>query len=459
LDPLLEACPEFSWSHSGWAGGFTAMVSVRGWVPSTVFSIDLGQADAMITHAWNARVVGTRNFTIYTMQLEEYSTTSFGFNGAVLGGGNLEGTPTFGCDPAQFVKPYCPHVTWRVLNLWPGGAHVQADLVPWKANGVLRIGLPSGVVVRDVWNAIDYSALDGGDGGATFKLAEYTTTNWGAILDAVIPGGWVRAGEVNASAFCGNLTVVDQASGHEHADHSSARVVEMRLTGDGLLGKNELQLLALDVSEAIGAPRGDVEVLSEAKLSTRRRKSRRALVTVAEGLSVVLSLRSSSLVTELSSQLADSRSSLYVETRVADRLTPSLRVARFGQDGPRWAVVRVNTSDDEVDDEDDDKADENDGPSDDGDRKAVEGSESALSGEATSTAGWVAMGVVLGFLVVLIALCTCRRASQSKFGNAAKRIVTIAQPKPPHPSSQAPPPVDSQITATSAADATTLEKV
>ena len=130
--PLWDVCPTFSWSHHGWSGGFTAHVAVDGWAPSTVLTLDLGQAGASIdnSNVWNAEVLGRHNGTVYTLHLASYYTSSFGFNGAVAGGGQLTSAPRLACDDEQYRTPHCPHLLWHVWNAWPGGAHVQVVMPP-----------------------------------------------------------------------------------------------------------------------------------------------------------------------------------------------------------------------------------------------------------------------------------------------------------------------------------------
>ena len=378
--PLWDVCPVFGWSHNSWSGGFTANVAVDGWAPSTVFTLDLGQRGASIgTNVWNAEVLGRPNGTVYTMQLAPYYTGSFGFNGAVAGGAQFTGSPRFGCNDEQFRAAHCPHLLWHVWNVWPGGAHVQADVTPWRQGGVLQLELPANSFVRDIWNARDYGTghdLDEGGNRTTIKLAPYHTTNFGFILESSSPGGWVDAAAVDNGSFCGNWTLGHlphwlHGGGHSGDGGATTATVGLLLEGDGTLGPAALQQLATDVASALEASEGEVEALSEyveqpaavegeaaaaaarrrrersRQLRQRRRRVDEAGATTDEAeaeaeagaqLTVVLSLGDEALVAPLAAQLRNGESALRrgADDAVRNRLSATLRVVSYADGAPRW---------------------------------------------------------------------------------------------------------------------------
>ena len=246
--------------NSSWSGGFTVTISVVGWVSRAVLTMNLGQANAQIANIWNARIISSSN-TTYTLELAPYTSDHFAFTGTLPVGARFEGIPSFTCDDSQFAVPYCPHLVWRVHNLWPGGAHVQADLSPWVPNGVLRLSFPASTVVRHMWNARIYPTAPDPHNRTTVKLATYETSNWGAILDAIPEGGLVNATDVASQPYCGNLTVVPPDASLLRS--IEATTVGLQLRGAQKLGEEVLQDLALTIARALEVSADGVQVLSE----------------------------------------------------------------------------------------------------------------------------------------------------------------------------------------------------
>jgi len=261
--------------NNAWNEGFTAEVGIVGWAYFVVIDLDFGETPVTIGDIWNGEIV-QRNESIYSIRVTAaYENPKIGLMAYpdLRSNRGQAPTPLITCSDNQFYEPYCPSITLKVRDVWPGGAHVQVNLDPWRPRAPLILQLDAAISAREVWNA----ELYGNEPGmVVLKLASYMTSNFGAILvERYIEGDDIYYPNFYNLSICGNTSAISPTVPRD----KKSKTLMIAFQGSAALTIDEREELISELSRALGVPVSRILLLRDQKGSIKKIQIKRSAFT------------------------------------------------------------------------------------------------------------------------------------------------------------------------------------